>query len=179
MMNIRTAMALSSPQVNSSGAGSVAQTPNAGGALYPADVLAKASDAISAQQRLQAPPTVGLSSAEKTNLVNQLDAADKLAGLSFLCLREGDLQAAQQYMQQATDIRKSVEPQLTQSQQQSLENIMSLQQDAYNNIENANGNWITGIFGQFKAALDLSQASQDSTSLRNSILSEGQVEALQ
>ena len=35
---------------------------------------------------------------------------------------------------------------------------MSLQQDAYNNIQNANGNWITGIFGQFKAALDLSQA---------------------
>ena len=54
---------------------------------------------ISARQGLEAPPQVGLSSAEKTYLVNQLDAADKLAGLSFLCLREGDLQAAQQYMQ--------------------------------------------------------------------------------
>ncbi len=179
MMNIHTATALSSMPIDSSGAASVAQAPNAAGALYPAGLLAKAGDVISARQQLDVPPLVGLSSADKTAIVNQLDAADKLAGLSFLCLREGDLQAAQQYMQQATDIRKSVEPQLTGPQQQSLENIMSLQQDAYNNIENANGNWITGIFGQFKAALDLSQASQDSTSLRNSILSEGQVEALQ
>ena len=138
-------------------------------------MLAKATNSFLEPRRLEVPQQVGLGGADKSYLVSELDAADKLAGLAFLCLREGDVQRAQQYMQEATGIRKSVEPELTESQQASLEKIMSLQQDAFQNI--ADDNWFTGIFGELKAAIELSQAAAESAKLRNSILSEGQLKS--
>jgi hypothetical protein len=158
-----------STQTNASPAGRLAVAANAGASLYPGST--------DAAQRLKVSAPVWPGSVDKNYVVSQLDAADKLAGLSFLCLREGDFQKAQQYMQDATDIRKSVEPDLTPSQQASLEKIMSLQQDAYQNIENEHNSWFNSIFGELKATIDLSQASTESANLRNSILSEGQLKS--
>jgi hypothetical protein len=166
----RTATPMFGPtQTDASPAGRLAVAANTAGSLYPG----KITDA----QRLKVAVPIGPGSVDKNYLVSQLDSASKLAGLSFLCLREGDFQKAQQYMQEATNIRKSVEPDLTPSQQASLEKIMSLQQDAYQNIENEHNGWFDSIFGELKATIDLSQASTESDNLRNSILSEGQLKS--
>jgi len=168
----RTATSQLTP-IDSSSASSATQASKATATLNTADVFSKAAQSFSAIRRVDA--TTAVFGADKDYLVSELDSADKLAGLAFLCLREGDYARAQQYMQEATDIRKAVEPKLTESQQVSLEKIMSLQQDAYDNL--SSGNWLTRIFGQIKAAIDLSQAAAESAKLRNSILSEGQLKA--
>lgn len=93
-------------------------------------------------------------------------------GCPFLCLREGDYQRATEYVQEATDIRKAVEPKLTESQKQSLEKIIGLQQDAFTQLQDHS--WFGGIL----ASVDLSEASQESAKLRNSVLSSGQLTAV-
>jgi len=162
-------------QIDSSATGIRAQVSNAAAALYPADPGADTAEALPAQQ-LQVLTQGGFGGANKNYLVSELDAADKLAGLAFLCLREGNVQKAHEYMQEATEIRKSVEPQLTGPQQQSLEKIMSLQADAFQNLQS--DSWFTGVFGEIQAVFDLSEASEESQKLRNSILSGWETKAL-
>jgi hypothetical protein len=170
MINTRSTTSVSaSTQIDSASAGAVAGVPSKTAGLYPTTT----ANSFSGLQQVAVPPTVF--GGNKTDLVNQLDRADFFARMAFLCLKEGDLQQANQYMQQATDTRKSIEPQLTQSQQQTLEQIMSLQKDAFQNLQSTS--WFDSIFGQIKATLDLSQASTLSQNLRNSILSEGQLKS--
>ena len=167
----RTATPLfASTQTDASSAGRLTVAVSTAAALYPGKIT-------DAAQRLKVSTPVGPGGVDRNYLVSQLDTANALAGLSFLCLREGDFKKAQQYMQEATNIRKSVEPDLTPSQQASLEKIMSLQQDAYQNIENEHNGWFNSIFGELKATIDLSQASTESANLRNSILSGWQLKS--
>jgi hypothetical protein len=143
-------------------------------ALYPADILATAADAFPGWKRLDGLSDVRIG-ADRNYLVGELDAADKLAGLAFLCLQEGNVARAQQLMQEATDIRKAVAPNLTPSQQQSLDKIMNLQKDAFEKIQNAGGS-IFKIFQKIAAQIELGQAAEESQKLRNSILSTGQLQ---
>jgi hypothetical protein len=128
--------------------------------------------------------------------VQQLDAANFFASqMAFRRLAEGDVQQANQYMQEGTDIRKSLEPNLTPAQQQSLEQIMSLQQNAFQTIENEPQPKLSAQLERLpsstldriislqqaiqqtiandnaKAQNELSQASTQWAQLRNSILS--------
>jgi hypothetical protein len=202
MMNVRFTTPLSAPtQIDPAGPGGVSLVSNAPAALYPTDVLAKGAAAFSGQRPLAVATPAGVISTDKNSLVQQLDTADFFAGrMAFQCLAEGDVQQANQYMQEATDIRKSVEPSLTPAQQQSLEQIMSLQRDAFQTKENEPepkqlstqlerlpDSTLQRIISSQQAVLqsiqndnlkaqrELSQASADWANLRNSILSGEQV----
>jgi tetratricopeptide (TPR) repeat protein len=133
--------------------------------LYPADVYSEAGAAFAERLRLRIPSDIWIGG-NSQHIVEELDTASALAGLASLCMKEGNFTQAQQYLQEANDIRNGIRSDLTPCQQSSLDQIMSLQQEALNDF--ASGHPVDG-----QAHLD--QATQLSQSLRNSVLSSGQV----
>ena len=134
-------------------------------ALYPAEVYSDAGAAFAERLRLRIPSDIWIGG-NTQHTVEELDTASAFAGLASLCMKEGDFSKAQQYLQEANDIRNGIRSSLSPSQQASLDQIMSLQEQALNDFES--GHPVDG-----QAHLD--QAAQLSQSLRNSVLSSGQV----
>src|ERR1700730_11562045 len=91
----RTATPLfASTQTDATSAGRLTVAVSTAAALYPGEIT-------DAAQRLKVSTPVGTGGVDRNYLVSHLDTANAPAGLSFLCLREGDFQKAQQYMQEA------------------------------------------------------------------------------
>ena len=130
-------------------------------ALFPADVLSKAAEGFAERLKFQIPSDIWIGG-NRQHIVDELDTASRLAGLASLCMKEGNFSQAQQYLQEANNIRNEIRSSLTQPQKDSLDQIMNLQQQALNDF--ASGHPIDG-----QAHLD--QAAQLSQSLRNSVLS--------
>jgi hypothetical protein len=156
-------------QTDSASAASAAAASKTTASLYPVNQFSEAASFL-ANRRIDASTGI-VYGGNKDYIVGELDAADKLAGLAMLCLKERDYARAQQFMQEATDIRNAVRPMLNPSQQASLDKVMGLQQDAYTKL--SDNNWFSRFFNSFQAEMGLAQASAESAKLRNSVLSEG------
>jgi hypothetical protein len=107
----------------------------------------------------------------KHNDVSQLDYAEELAQDAFRNLSSNDPTkrlGAQNELNQAEQIRKQVEPDLTPSQQQTLEQINSEEKQAFADRA-ASGNSFANLRGIFAPAKMIDAAAKSKT-LDNSIL---------